>query len=131
MPKLIKHVRKDEQVVAKFATTVNNNRKVYHHNIFKGAKLANQFIAYICSRIIKTFYIMKEVNNDKRVLQVEIGNNVKKVDITGKDADDKVVMKQELSEDDLEQATGGYAGNTIKTIFGEQNDGHCFAYARL
>lgn len=50
MPKLIKHVRKDEQVVAKFATTVNNNRKVYHHIIFKGTKLANQFIAYICSR---------------------------------------------------------------------------------
>ena len=50
---------------------------------------------------------MKEVNNDKRVLQVEIGNNVKKVDITGKDADDKVVMRQELSEDDLDQIAGG------------------------
>ena len=29
---------------------VNSNRKVYHHNIFKGTKLANQFITYICSR---------------------------------------------------------------------------------
>ena len=52
---------------------------------------------------------MKEVNNDKRVLQVEIGNNVKKVDITGKDADDKVVMRQELSEDDLDQIAAGGA----------------------
>ena len=50
---------------------------------------------------------MKEVNKDKRVLQVEIGNNVKKVDITGKDADDKVVMRQELNEDDLDQVAGG------------------------
>ena len=50
---------------------------------------------------------MKEENKDKRVLQVEIGNNVKKVDITGKDADDNVVMRQELSEDDLNLVTGG------------------------
>jgi hypothetical protein len=53
---------------------------------------------------------MKEVNNDKRVLQVEIDNNVKKVDITGVDADDNVVMKQELNEDDLDQAAGGFGG---------------------
>ena len=50
---------------------------------------------------------MKEVNKDKRVLQVEIDNNVKKVDITGMDADDNVVMRQELSEDDLDQIAGG------------------------
>ena len=50
---------------------------------------------------------MKEVNKDKRVLQVELDNNVKKVDITGKDADDNVVMRQELSEDDLDQIAGG------------------------
>ena len=50
---------------------------------------------------------MKEVNNDKRVLQVEIDNNVKKVAITGVDADDKVVMRQELNENDLDQVAGG------------------------
>ena len=50
---------------------------------------------------------MKEVNNDKRVLQVELDNNVKKVAITGVDADDNVVMRQELSEDDLNLVTGG------------------------
>lgn len=50
---------------------------------------------------------MKEVNNDKRVLQVELDNNVKKVAITGMDADDKVVMRQELNEDELDQIAGG------------------------
>ena len=50
---------------------------------------------------------MKEVNNDKRVLQVEIDNNVKKVAITGVDADDKVVMRQELNENDLDNVSGG------------------------
>jgi hypothetical protein len=61
---------------------------------------------------------MKEVNNDKRVLQVEIDNNVKKVDITGKDADDNVVMRQELSEDDLNLVTGG---NLYAVPAGEQS----------
>ena len=50
---------------------------------------------------------MKEENKDKRVLKVEFDNNVKKVAITGMDADDKVVMRQELNEEDLEQITGG------------------------
>lgn len=50
---------------------------------------------------------MKEENKDKRMLQVELDDNVKKVAITGVDADDKVVMRQELNEDDLEQITGG------------------------
>ena len=57
---------------------------------------------------------MKEVNNDKRVLQVELDNNVKKVAITGVDADDKVVMRQELNEDDLDQITGGVYKANIK-----------------
>ena len=74
---------------------------------------------------------MKEENKDKRMLNIELGNDVKRVSITGMKGEEQVVMRQELSEDDLEQATGGYAGNTIKTIFDEQNDGHCFAYARL
>ena len=61
---------------------------------------------------------MEEQNNNKRVLRVELGNDVKKVSITGKNSDEKVVMRQELSEDDLEQATGGYPGNVIEdTIF--------------
>ena len=46
-------------------------------------------------------------NKDKRVLHVELDNNVKKVAITGVDADDKVVMRQELSENDLDNVSGG------------------------
>ena len=48
-----------------------------------------------------------EKNNEKRVLRVELDNDVKKVSITGKNGEEKVVMRQELDEDDLEQATGG------------------------
>ena len=48
-----------------------------------------------------------EENKEKRVLRVELDNDVKKVSITGKNSDEKVVMRQELSEEDLEQATGG------------------------
>jgi hypothetical protein len=48
-----------------------------------------------------------EKNNEKRVLRVELDDDVKKVSITAKDSDEKVVMRQELSEDDFDQATGG------------------------
>ena len=48
-----------------------------------------------------------EEQKNKRVLNIEISNDVKKVSITGKDGDEKVVMRQELSEDDIEMATGG------------------------
>ena len=50
---------------------------------------------------------MKAENKDKRVLQVELDDNVKKVAITGVDADDKVVMRQELNENDLDNVSGG------------------------
>lgn len=48
-----------------------------------------------------------EEDKDKRVLRVELSDEVKKVSITGKNGDEQVVMRQELSEDDLEQAAGG------------------------
>lgn len=44
---------------------------------------------------------------DKRVLSIELDENVKKVSITGLGDDETVVMKQELDEDELDQATGG------------------------
>ena len=50
--------------------------------------------------------IMEE-QKDKRVLNIEFSNDVKKVSITGKNSDEQVVMRQELSEDDLDQVTGG------------------------
>ena len=50
---------------------------------------------------------MEEQKNNKRMLQVELNGSVKKVSITGLDADDKVVMRQDLDEDDLNQIDGG------------------------
>ena len=50
---------------------------------------------------------MKEEKNNKRMLQVELDGSVKKVSITGLDADEKVVMRQDLDEDDLNQIDGG------------------------
>ena len=44
---------------------------------------------------------------DKRVLSIELDDEVKKVSITGLGDDETVVMKQELSEEELDQATGG------------------------
>ena len=44
---------------------------------------------------------------EKRVLSIELDENVNKVSITGLGDDEKVVMKEELDEEELDQATGG------------------------
>ena len=48
-----------------------------------------------------------EEKKEKRVLSIELDDDVKKVSITGLGDDNQVVMAQELSEDELDQATGG------------------------
>ena len=48
-----------------------------------------------------------EEKKDKRVLSIELDENVKKVSITGTGSDEQVVMRQELDEEELDQATGG------------------------
>ena len=48
-----------------------------------------------------------EEKKEKRVLRIELDDDVKKVSITGKNGEEKVVMSQELDEDDLDQAAGG------------------------
>lgn len=45
--------------------------------------------------------------NEKRVLSFEIDNDVKKVTVTGEDKDQQVVMRKELSGDDLDSVVGG------------------------
>ena len=50
--------------------------------------------------------IMEE-KKDKRVLNIELDENVKKVSVTGLGDDNQVVMAQELDEEELDQATGG------------------------
>ena len=68
-----------------------------------------KLIIFVVKEIISTIQSIKimEEQKDKRVLNIELGNEVKKVSITGINSDEKVVMRQELSEDELDQATGG------------------------
>ena len=46
---------------------------------------------------------------EKRVVQIEIDDEVKKLTIEGMNKDEKVVMREELDKDDLDSVTG--AGN--------------------
>ena len=50
-----------------------------------------------------------EEKKEKRGLRIELDDDVKKVSIIGKNGEDKVVMSQELNEDDLDQVAGGQA----------------------
>ena len=43
----------------------------------------------------------------KRILHVEINDDVRKLTIEGVDKDQQVVMRQELNEDELNDVTGG------------------------
>ena len=69
-----------------------------------------------------------EEQKDKRVLRIALNDDVKKVSITGKNGEEQVVMRQELSEDDLEQTTGG-EGFCLSYKIGPQTG--CFKYGRL
>ena len=57
-----------------------------------------------------------EEKKQKRVLTIELDENVKKVSITGLGDDETVVMKQELNEEDLDQATGGISTPPKKCV---------------
>ncbi|MBQ5547475.1 MAG: hypothetical protein IIT33_01370 [Prevotella sp.] len=50
-----------------------------------------------------------EEKKEKRVLRIELDDDVKKVSITGKNGNEQVVMSQELNEEDLDQVAGGQA----------------------
>ena len=65
-----------------------------------------------------------EEKKEKRVLTIELDDDVKKLSITGLGDDETVVMKQELSEEELDQATGGGGISQPKTFLFE-------AYGRL
>ena len=57
-----------------------------------------------------------EEKKDKRVLSIELDDDVKKVSITGLGDDETVVMKQELTEEELDQATGGVSISPKKCV---------------
>ena len=44
---------------------------------------------------------------EKRVVQIEIDDEVKKLTIEGVDKDTQVVMREELSDDELDSVSGG------------------------
>ena len=48
-----------------------------------------------------------ETNKDKKVIQIKIDDEVKKLTIEGIDKNQQVIMREELSEDDLDNVTGG------------------------
>ncbi len=45
---------------------------------------------------------------NKRVVQIEIDDQVKKLTVEGVDKDAQVVMREELSNDELDSVAGGY-----------------------
>ena len=54
-----------------------------------------------------------EEKKEKRVLQIELDDDVKKLSITGKNGDEQVVMSQELNEEGIiEQIFSGKQVNT-------------------
>ncbi len=48
-----------------------------------------------------------EEKKEKRVLQIELDDEERKVSLPEKSDTEKVVMSQELNEDDLDQVAGG------------------------
>ena len=61
-------------------------------------------------------------NKNKRIVNIEIDGDVKKLTIEGMDKNQQVVMREELSDDELDAVAGGYAGNIVETKFGQCND---------
>ena len=57
-----------------------------------------------------------EEKKEKRVLNVVLDDDVKKVSITGMGSDEQVVMRQELDENDLDAVTGGGGGRCEENL---------------
>ena len=49
----------------------------------------------------------------KRIVHVEIDDDVKKLTIEGVDKDQQVVMREELSDDELDNVAGGGINNNV------------------
>ena len=60
--------------------------------------------------------------NEKRVLNIELEDDVKKVSIKGLNSESQVVMSQELDEDALDKVAGGVSPNTNINIRPEVSD---------
>ena len=56
-------------------------------------------------------------DKNKRLVNIEIEDDVKRLTITGQDEHDQVVMREELSDDELDNVAGG----VIRAIFPTEN----------
>ena len=61
-----------------------------------------------CAVKLLNSYTMATEDKNKRVVQIEIDDQVKKLTIEGVDKDAQVVMKQELSDEELDGVAGGF-----------------------
>ena len=50
---------------------------------------------------------MATEDKNKRLVNIEIEDDVKRLTITGQDEHDQVVMREELSDDELDNVAGG------------------------
>ena len=63
---------------------------------------------------------MKTEDKNKRFVKIEIEDDVKRLTITGQDEHDQVVMRQELSDDELDGVAGGENYEDLQ-VFYENN----------
>ena len=50
-------------------------------------------------------------DRNKRIVNIEIGDEVRKLTIEGQDKNQQVVMREELSDDELDAVAGGSLGD--------------------
>ena len=79
-------------------------------NWIKWLEEYNGVIAKVGVHVYINKFSIMENQKEKRVVQIEIDDNVKKLTITGEDKDQQVVMREEISNEDLENVTGGGKG---------------------
>ena len=60
--------------------------------------------------------------NEKRVLNIELEDDVKKVSIKGLNSESQVVMSQELDEDALDKVAGGVGVNIKPEVLEPQEN---------
>ena len=58
---------------------------------------------------------------EKRVVQIEIDDSVKKLTIEGIDKDQQVVMREEITDDELDNVAGGKDGLHSDLMSGNQD----------
>ena len=65
------------------------------------------YFDYLCAVKLLNPYTKATEDKNKRLVNIEIEDDVKRLTITGQDEHDQVVMKQELSDDELDNVAGG------------------------